>query len=110
MKERSTDRTRNGVVERRLARFASLRLDPAEVQASRDFHFQHWLKVAEAAIRKDHRELYYGALTPNLQALVADYPDDKLPPEVQETILKDLAFMEGHLAALRKILALLRTQ
>lgn len=96
------DRTR--LVEDRLKRFRSLRLDRAEIQASRAFHLRHWLAVAEAAVRKDHRELYYGGLSPSVESTVADYPDELLPPAMQKTVLRDLAFMEGHLQALRDVL------
>jgi hypothetical protein len=92
MEEKSaSERTR--LVEERLRKFRSLRLDCAEVRASRDFHIRHFLKIAEAAIRADHSELYYHGLSANVQETVAGYPDENLPPAMQKTILRDLAFM-----------------
>jgi len=103
-----TTRDRTARVEERLKLFRNLRLGPAEIRASRDFHLAHWLELAEAAIRKDHAELYYAGLSPNVEETVAGYPDDRLPPAMQKTVLRDLAFMEGHLQALREVLELLR--
>jgi hypothetical protein len=100
------DRTR--LVEDRLKQFRSLRLDRAEIRASRAFHVRHWLAVAEAAVCQDHRQLYYGGLSPSVESTVADYPDEQLPPAMQKTVLRDLAFMEGHLQALRDVLKALR--
>ncbi len=96
-------------VEERLKLFRSLRLDRAEVRASRDFHLQHFLKVAEAAVRREHRELYYEGLSRNVEETVAGYPDDHLPPAIQKAVLRDLAFMEGHLQALRDVLKILKS-
>jgi hypothetical protein len=104
----TVSRNRARLVEQRLRRFRSLRLDPAEVCASRDFHLRHWLQVAEAAVRTDHRELFYRGLAENVESTVADYPDDRLTPAMQKTVLRDLAFMEGHLEALRHVLKLLQ--
>jgi hypothetical protein len=103
MEEKSaTERTR--LVEERLKKFRSLRLDSAEVNASREFHIRHFLKVAEAAIRAEHSQLYYQGLSPNVEETVAGYPEDQLPPAMQKAVLRDLAFMEGHLQALRDVL------
>lgn len=101
-------RTRAEKVEHRLRRFASLRLDPAEVRASREFHLLHWLRIAEISVRQDHRELFYRGLSPSVEGVVADYPEDDLPTELQAAVLRDLAFLEGHLQAYRDVLRLLR--
>jgi hypothetical protein len=80
--------------------------DPVRVRSSRNFHFKHWLGMASAAIRDDHRQMLYGWLEPNLQATIAGYPEGELPPEVRETLLQDVAYIEGHLQAYRDILGL----
>lgn len=103
MKNKTT-RNRTRLVEARLKRFRSLRLDPAEIRASRDFHKAHWLNVAEAAIRAEHRELFYRGLSANVEEAVAGYPEDRIPPALQKAVLRDLAFMEGHLQAFREVL------
>ncbi len=100
-------RARTEKAEQRLRRFANRRLDPDEVRASRDFHLRHWMAVAQTAIQRDHRELYYEALSPAVEAALADYPEDELPLELQAAVLRDLAFMEGHLEAYREVLRLL---
>lgn len=87
-----------------MQRFRTLRLDPGEVRKSRDFHLAHWINVAEAAIRAEHRELYYRGLSPNVEEAVADYPEERIPPALQKAVLRDLAFMEGHLQAFREML------
>jgi hypothetical protein len=38
---------------------------------------------------------------------LADYPEDELPLELQAAVLRDIAFMEGHLQAYREVLHLL---
>jgi hypothetical protein len=105
----AASRSRARRVEERLGRFRSLCLDPAQVRASREFHLRHWLEVAQAAIRADHRELFYGGLSPNVESTIADYPDDQLAPAAQTAVLRDLAFMEGHLEAFRDVLKLLES-
>ena len=100
-------RARTETAERRLRRFQTRRLDPDEVRASRDFHLRHWMALAQSAIQRDHRELFYSALSPGLEASLADYPDDEIPPELQAAVLRDMAFMEGHLQAFREVLRLL---
>jgi hypothetical protein len=105
--KKQSPRERAKRVEDRLKRFRSLRLDPAEVKASREYHLKHWLSVAEDAIRADHRELFYRGLTANVENAVANYPEDRLPPALQRAVLRDLAFMEGHLEAFRDILRLI---
>jgi hypothetical protein len=102
--KKKTARERVRLVEERLKRFRTLKLDPAEVRASREFHLAHWMKVAEAAIRDEHRKLFYEGLSANVEKTVAGYPEDRLPPALQKAILRDLAFMEGHLAAFRDAL------
>lgn len=100
----STPPDRAETAERRLKTFYDpdkRPLDRAEIRASRDFHLQHWLRLAEAAIQNDHRSSFYEDLAPGLESLLADYPDDRLPPERQEAVMKDLAFLEGHLQAYR---------
>lgn len=109
--ENKTARERTRLVEHRLKRFRSLKLDPAEIRASRDFHMAHWLKVAEDAVRSEHREMYYKGLSVNVEEALASYPDDRIPPALQKAVLRDLAFMEGHLQAFRETLdALARLQ
>lgn len=81
-----------------------MKLDRAEIKASHDFHVQHFLNIAEAAIRNHHREMYYGALTTNVEDVVGHYPAEQLPAELQEAVLKDMAFMEGHLEAFGEVL------
>lgn len=105
--EKKASRERVRVVEERLKRFRNLCLNPEEVKASRDFHLTHWLDVAEAAIRADHRELFYNGLAKNVENAVADYPEDRLPRGLQKAVLRDLAFMEGHLAAFREIIRMI---
>lgn len=105
--KKKTPRERARLVEERLRRFRTLRLNAAEVKASREFHLTHWLAVAEAAIRADHRELFYRGLAANVENAVANYPEDRLPPSLQRAVLRDLAFMEGHLAAFRDMMRLI---
>ena len=100
-------RARAEKAEQRFRRFATRRLDPDEIRASREFHLRHWMAVAQAAIQRDHRELYYTALSPAVEATLADYPQDELPLELQAAVLRDMAFMEGHLQAYREVLRLL---
>jgi hypothetical protein len=100
-------RARAEKAERRFRGFATRRLDPDEVRASRDFHLRHWMAVAQTAIQRDHRELYYGALSPAVEAALADHPQEELPAELQAAVLRDMAFMEGHLQAYREVLRLL---
>ncbi|HWQ52346.1 MAG TPA: hypothetical protein VN442_01590 [Bryobacteraceae bacterium] len=102
--ENKTARERTRLVEDRLKRFRSLKLDPAEIQASRKFHLAHWLTVAEDAVRREHREMYYNGLSANLEEALASYPDSRIPPALQKAVLRDLAFMEGHLQAFRETL------
>jgi hypothetical protein len=106
MKE-PTARTRKRLVEGRLKRFATLTLDAGKVRASRDFHIEHWLELAEAAIRANHRELFYEGLSPNVEEAVAGHPEQDLPPDLQASVLEDLAFMQGHLEAFREVLQML---
>jgi len=83
--------------------------DQAEVEASRAFHVEYWLGLAEAAIAGDHRQSCYGSLTPNIRSLIESIPNP-LGAD-QETIAllrKDLAFLEGHVKAYRQIVEALR--
>ena len=83
--------------------------DKAEVEASRAFHVEYWLGLAESAIAGDHRQACYGSLTPNIRSLVESIPSP-LGAD-QETIAllrKDLAFLEGHVKAYRQIVEALR--
>ena len=100
-------RARVEKAEQRFRCFATRRLDPDEVRASRDFHLRHWMAVAQTAIQQDHRELYYAALSPAVESTLADHPHDDLPLELQAAVLRDMAFMEGHLQAYREVLRLL---
>ena len=83
--------------------------DKAHVEASRAFHIEYWLGLAESAIAGDHRQSCYGSLTPNIRSLIESIPN---PLEAdQETIAllrKDLAFLEGHVTAYRQIVEALR--
>src|SRR3989442_15234905 len=110
-KKGTAGRTRLRIVERRLKSFYDPKkqeLERRQVEASRDFHMEHWLSLAEAVIQRDHQKFFYGALSPNLKATIADYPSDDFPPEMQQTILKDLAFMEGHVEAFRQVSRILK--
>lgn len=92
--------------ERRLKTFyqpGSNQLDTGQVAASRDFHIEHWLRMAETMIRKDHQAAYYGGLSSNLEATLADYPGEAIPLDLQQVILRDLAFLEGHVEAFRYV-------
>ncbi len=102
-----TARMRVHLVEDRLKRFATLQLDPGKVRASRDFHIEHWLELAEAAIRADHRELFYEGLARNVEDAVALHPAQDLPADLQSAVLEDLAFMQGHLEGFREVLKML---
>jgi hypothetical protein len=97
---------RRDLVERRLEKLLgppAKPLDQAEIDASRNFHIEHWLKMAERAIQRDHSKLYYSGLSPNLEATVAQHEGNELPPELAATIRNDLAFMQGHIEAFRFI-------
>jgi hypothetical protein len=96
---------RRELVEHRLGKFTE-KADPAVVEASRRFHLRHWLAHAEQAIRREHREAFYGGLQPNLENLVSEHPGDTFPPELQRAIMDDLAFMEGHLEAFHEVMRL----
>jgi len=83
--------------------------DAAEVEASRAFHMEYWLRLAESAIAGDHRESCYGSLTPNLRNLIQSIPDPRRADGDTIALLrKDLAFLEGHVKAYRQILEALR--
>lgn len=100
------DRTRARRVEHRLRSFHDPErtpLNPAQIRASRNFHIEHWLRMAETAIRRDHQVAFYQGLSANLDATLADYPSDEIPEELQEAIRQDLAFMEGHIQAFQYI-------
>jgi len=104
-------RARLNRAEHRLKKFyqpGSNQLDPAQVKASRDFHVEHWLRMAETMIRKDHQAYYYGGLSSNLETTLAEYPADEIPPDLQQVILRDLAFLEGHVEAFRYISKILK--
>lgn len=104
-------RARLSRAEHRLKKFyqpGSNQLDPQQVRASRDFHVEHWLRMAETMIRKDHQAYYYGGLSSNLETTLAEYPADEIPPDLQQVILRDLAFLEGHVEAFRYVSKILR--
>ena len=81
----------------------------AEIEASRVFHIEYWLRLAESAIARDHRESCYGSLTPNIRSLIESIPDPlHAGPETITLLRKDLAFLEGHVKAYRQIVEALR--
>lgn len=82
-------------------------LDRGEVEASRNFHIEHWIRMAQSAIQADHRQSFYGNLTPSLEQTVLDSPGTEIPPDLQRVLIKDLAFMEGHVQAFRMLMDLL---
>jgi len=82
-------------------------LDEAEVEASKNFHIEHWIRMAESAIQTDHRQSLYGNLTPTLEQTVLDCPSNEIPPDLQRVLVKDLAFMEGHVRAFRLLMEIL---
>jgi hypothetical protein len=104
--QRAKSRYRRDLVNHRLKNFSES-VDPAAVEASRQFHLRHWLHLAAGAVQKDHCEAFYRGLEPNLESAVAEYPGDALPADLQRAVLADLAFMEGHLAAFREIMQVL---
>lgn len=106
---RMESESRRRQAERRLTELFRSRadaLDPKEIAASREFHLAHWLRIAEEAIRHDHRKLFYEALAPQLESLLA-CSDENVSPELLAAIRKDLSFMEGHVQAFRAVLAAL---
>lgn len=83
--------------------------DPAEVAASRRFHINYWLGLAESAIAKDHRATCYGSLTANIKEILAGISDPlTVDRETVATLRHDLAFLEGHIQAYREIIDALR--
>lgn len=106
MGKSNEQRARLNRAERRLKKFyqpGSKQLDAGQIESSRDFHIEHWLRMAETMIRKDHQASYYGGLTSNLEATLADHPGDDIPIDLQQVILRDLAFLEGHVEAFRYV-------
>jgi hypothetical protein len=78
--------------------------DEAEVEASRAFHIEYWLGLAESAIAGDHGQSCYGSLTPNIRSLIESIPNPLCAdPETIALLRKDLAFLEGHVKAYRQI-------
>lgn len=77
-------------------------LDTREVAASRDYHIRHWIELAERVIMQDHNASFHGenGMAENVRATLADYPSDEIPPELQQALLKDVAFMKGQVEAL----------
>lgn len=63
--------------------------------------------MAQSAIQADHRQSFYGNLTPSLEQTVLDSPGTEIPPDLQRVLIKDLAFMEGHVQAFRMLMDLL---
>jgi hypothetical protein len=83
--------------------------DPDEIAASRRFHLDYWLGLAESAIAEDHRMTCYGSLTPNIGELLAGIPDPFAADTATiATLRHDLAFLEGHIRAYRDVVAALR--
>lgn len=83
--------------------------DAADVEASRAFHIEYWLGLAESAIAGDHRQSCYGGLTPNLRSLIESISNPlSADKETLATIRRDLAFLEGHVKAYRQIVEALR--
>jgi hypothetical protein len=83
--------------------------DAAEVEASRAFHIEHWLRIAESAIAGDHRNSCYASLTPNIRGLIESIPNPlNADQETIALLRRELAFLEGHVTAYRQILEALR--
>ena len=83
--------------------------DPAEIEASRRFHIQYWLGLAELAIARDHRQSCYGSLATNIRELLSSVDDPfTAEPEIVASIRHDLAFLEGNVQAYREIIRALR--
>lgn len=83
--------------------------DGAEIEASRRFHLQYWLGLAEFAIARDHRQSCYGSLTANIRQLLDSIQDPLSADEQTVATLKhDLAFLEGNVRAFRDVVAALR--
>lgn len=83
--------------------------DVAEVEASRAFHIEYWLRMAETAIAGDHRKSCYDSLTPNIRSLIESIPTPVSADRETITLLrKELAFLEGHVKAYRQIVEALR--
>ncbi len=89
--------------ERELHAFAGS-VDPEEIRRSREFHVRHWIEMAKNVIRNDHRESIYRDLSPELEGSIKQYMSGGASPDLQAAILRDLAFMEGHVQAYRLIL------
>lgn len=84
--------------------------DSGEIEASRQFHLQYWLGLAEFAIARDHRQSCYGSLTPNIRQLLDSMPNPCCADEQTVATLKhDLAFLEGNVRAFRDVVAALRS-
>jgi hypothetical protein len=83
--------------------------DAAEVEASRAFHIEYWLRMAESAIAGDHRKSCYDSLTPNIRSLIETIPNPlSADRETIALLRKELAFLEGHVTAYRQIVEALR--
>ncbi len=83
--------------------------DPKEIEASRQFHLQYWLGLAEFAIARDHRQSAYSSLTPNIRQLLNEIPNPAgADAQTIETLRHDLAFLEGNVQAFQTVVAMLR--
>ena len=83
--------------------------DPAEVEASRNFHVEYWLGLAESAIASDHRQSCYGSITPDIRAQLEGIPNPlRADQEMVAALRRDLAFLEGHVRAYQDVIRALR--
>jgi hypothetical protein len=83
--------------------------DPGEVEASRNFHIEYWLGLAESAIAADHRQTCYGSLTPDIREQLEDIANPLSADKATVAALRrDLAFLEGHVRAYRDVIQALR--
>jgi hypothetical protein len=83
--------------------------DPGEVEASRNFHIEYWLGLAESAIAGDHRQTCYGSITPDIRAQLEGIANPlSADQETIAALRRDLAFLEGHVQAYRDVIRALR--
>jgi hypothetical protein len=83
--------------------------DAAEVEASRNFHIEYWLGLAESAIADDHRQACYGSITPDIRAQLESIASPlSVEKERVAALRRDLAFLEGHVRAYRDVVQALR--
>jgi hypothetical protein len=83
--------------------------NPAEVEASRHFHIEYWLGLAENAIAGDHRHSCYGSLTPDIRTQLEEISNPlSADKETVAALRRDLAFLEGHVRAYQELIQALR--